>query len=79
MHHGLRIAEISSLIMNFMVEDGNRGAREVLALLRTSTVFYKPALNILWSDLDTMASLVMCLPRDAWKIKNKVLVSTIIA
>jgi hypothetical protein len=76
MHHCLQIAEISSLIMDFMVEDGNR---EVLALLRTSTMFYEPALDILWSDLDTMAPLVMCLPRDAWKIKNKVLVSTIIA
>ena len=79
MHHCLRIAEISSLIMNLMVEDGDRGAREVLALLRTSTMFYEPALDILWSDLDTMAPLVMCLPRDAWKIKNKVLVSTILA
>jgi hypothetical protein len=65
--------------MNFMVEDGNRGACGVLALLRTSTMFYEPALDMLWSNLDTMVPLVMCLPRDAWKIKNKVLVSTIIA
>lgn len=39
-------------------------------------MFYEPALDMLWSNLNTMAPLVMCLPRDAWRIKNKVLCLT---
>ena len=65
--------------MHYLVEDGSRGAREVLSLLKTCTTFYESALDILWQHLDIMAPLVMCLPGDAWKIKNKVLVRIIIA
>jgi hypothetical protein len=79
MHHCLQIAEITPLIMAFLVQDENRGARGVLPLLKTCKVFYEPALDILWRDLDTMAPLVMCLPGDVWKIKKKLLVNPLIS
>jgi hypothetical protein len=63
------------MIMNFLVEDANRGARRVLSLLKTCKALYEPALDILWRDLDILAPLVMCLPGDVWKIKNKLIVS----
>jgi hypothetical protein len=74
MHHCLRIAEILTMIMNFLVGDAERGNREVLSLLKTCKALYDPALDILWRDLDILAPLVMCLPGDVWKIKNKLVV-----
>jgi hypothetical protein len=75
MHHCLRIAEILAIVLHFLVEDANRGAREILPLLKTCKALYEPALDILWRDLDILAPLVMCLPGDAWKIRNRLLVS----
>lgn len=74
MHHCLRIAEILTMVMDFLVAAGHRGAREVLALLKTCKSFYEPALDLLWRDLHILAPLVMCLPEDVWKIRNKLLV-----
>lgn len=73
MHHCFRIAEILTMIMNYLV-DGARGAREVLALMKTCKVLYEPSLDILWRDLDCLAPLVMCLSQDVWKVRNKLLV-----
>lgn len=74
MHHCLRIAEIVTMIMNYLIEDGARGAREVLSLMKTCKALYEPSLDILWRDLDCLAPLFMCLSKDVWKIKNKLLV-----
>ena len=78
MHHCLRIREILTTIIHFLVEDAKRGARQVLPLLKTCKALYEPALDVLWRDLDILAPLVMCLPGDVWKIKNKLLVRIII-
>ena len=62
------------MIMNYLVEDGTRGVREVLGLLKTCKALYEPALDVLWRDLDVLAPLVMCLPHDVWKVRNKLIV-----
>ena len=75
MYHCLRVAEIMSMVMDFMMAGSHRNSREVLSLMKTCKMFYEPCLNILWQDLDYLAPLIMCLPAEDWIVKNGLLVS----
>ncbi|KAF8066591.1 hypothetical protein FPV67DRAFT_1197781 [Lyophyllum atratum] len=41
--------------------------RDFASLARTCRALHEPATDYLWSELDTFAPLVKCMPRDLWK------------
>lgn len=77
MHRCFAVPEILNLICNQCVKFSNppRLAWNTLAsLARTSRSFQEPALQHLWYEIDTIAPLIKCMPRDLWEAHGKSLV-----
>jgi hypothetical protein len=70
MHHCLEIDEILRLIFEEVSENCRQwGKRDgsLVALALTCRVFSGIALDLLWSAMNTLAPLVMCLPAHLWE------------
>ncbi|EIW75199.1 hypothetical protein CONPUDRAFT_147332 [Coniophora puteana RWD-64-598 SS2] len=64
MHHCLSVSELILAICC----SSNDAALANLA--QTCKTFQEPALNVLYSDLDCMSKLLMCLPQDLWRVEE---------
>lgn len=58
-HACLRTADIQALIFRLL------SRRDCAQLARTCTSFYDQAMNVVWAEVTSIVSLVMCMPADA--------------
>ncbi len=58
-HACLRTADIQVLIFRLL------SRRDCAQLARTYTSFYDQAMNVVWAEVTSIVSLVMCMPADA--------------
>ncbi|KAJ7762936.1 hypothetical protein B0H16DRAFT_1414262 [Mycena metata] len=65
MHRCLGIVEMVHLICTFLLLDSARGT--LAALARVCRFFEGPALDVLWSEQDTLRNLLYCMPMDLVK------------
>jgi hypothetical protein len=61
MHRCLYIQEIISITFNYLDKKC-----DVVALATTCKTFRDPALQIVWSEIRSLAPLICCLPSDIW-------------
>ena len=68
MYHCLRIAEMQTKILRFVIE-GDCGLRTLSALARTCKILAEPSLDILWHRQERgLGPLMKTLPADLWEV-----------
>ncbi|KAJ7510984.1 hypothetical protein B0H11DRAFT_1956829 [Mycena galericulata] len=68
MHRALEILEIFLMICSSF-SSTDRSA--LAALARTCTTFHNPALDVLWSDLNSLSPLLSCMPKDLFDFRPR--------
>ncbi|KAJ7760899.1 hypothetical protein DFH07DRAFT_740456 [Mycena maculata] len=72
MHHTLSIPEILELIFEELQcphPDKRYGRNDFAALARTCKTFQDLALDLLWSEQDTLDNILQCLPAHLWEVE----------
>ncbi|KAJ7113132.1 hypothetical protein C8R44DRAFT_984931 [Mycena epipterygia] len=72
MHRALQTVELELICAQVLVDknglDKHASHSDLSRLARTSTIFFNPALNILWRHQGTIVNLLRCMPNDIWDI-----------
>ncbi|KAF9448667.1 hypothetical protein P691DRAFT_32469 [Macrolepiota fuliginosa MF-IS2] len=76
MHHCLSIPEIFQLISEQVhwCWDGDSGPHPLVSLACTCRAWSEIALDELWCTIDTFTPLVKCMPRDLWRLEDRLVV-----
>ncbi|TFK47171.1 hypothetical protein OE88DRAFT_1728638 [Heliocybe sulcata] len=64
MRNALTIAELQSIIVDYILADDSSGRKTVAALARSCRTLHESAVRALWRELPSLAPLLHCMPSD---------------